>query len=269
MIPIKNERQVTAVMQISTDITEQKRAVDDLKKAHEQLEQRVVERTAELSTANDQLRIEINERKQAEGALRESEEKFRNLAEQSPNMIFINKRGKVAYANRQCEEVMGYTREELYAPDFDFFVLIAPEYVDLVKMNMARHFRGEPVTPYEYGLVTKNGERLETILATRLIQYENDTAIIGTVTDITKRKQIEKERDELIEELQDLLAEIKTLGGLLPMCAKCKKIRDDKGYWHQVESYVEKHSQARFSHGLCEDCVGKLYSDTNWYKKEE
>jgi PAS domain S-box-containing protein len=164
---------------------------------------------------------------------------------------------------------MGYTRREFYASDFDMMVLISPEYVDLIKMNMARHFQGELVPPYEYALVTKNGERLEAILATKLIQYENDDAIIGTVTDITKRKRIERERNELIEELQDAMAELKILGGLLPMCAKCKKIRDDKGYWHQVESYVEKHTQARFSHGLCEECMGKLYSDTNWYKNRE
>jgi PAS domain S-box-containing protein len=143
MIPIKHDNQVTSVLQISTDITEQRKAADDLKKVHEQLEQRVLERTAELSNTNDQLKIEIKE-----------------------------------------------------------------------------------------------------------------------------RKQIERERNTLIKELQETLAEIKTLGGLLPICSKCKKIRDDKGYWHQVESYVEKHSQAQFSHGLCEDCTGSLYSDTNWYKKK-
>ena len=63
---------------------------------------------------------EIVERRLAEQVLRESEEKFRNLAEQSPNMIFINRGGRVVYANRRCEELMGYTREEFYAPGFDF-----------------------------------------------------------------------------------------------------------------------------------------------------
>ncbi|MGB7062669.1 MAG: PAS domain S-box protein, partial [Candidatus Zixiibacteriota bacterium] len=125
-------------------------------------------------------------------ALRESEEKFGNLAEQSPNMIFINKAGKVAYANSRCEEVMGYTKEEFYSPDFDFLSIIAPESRDAIKENYRRHLAGEDVAPVEYALVTKTGERIDTILTTKLIQYEGQNAILGTVTDITKRKRSEQ-----------------------------------------------------------------------------
>jgi AmiR/NasT family two-component response regulator len=60
-------------------------------------------------------------------------------------------------------------------------------------------------------------------------------------------------------ELQDALALVKVLRGLLPICASCKKIRDDQGYWHQVEVYIRDHSEARFSHGICPDCARKLY----------
>ena len=63
----------------------------------------------------------------------------------------------------------------------------------------------------------------------------------------------------MIAELQKALAEIKKLSGLVPICANCKKIRDDKGYWNQIESYIEKYSEAQFSHGVCPDCVEKLY----------
>jgi PAS domain S-box-containing protein len=90
---------------------------------------------------------DITERKRAEGALRESEEKFRSLAEQSPNMIFINKKGKVVYANKKCEEIMGYKREELYSPDFDFRTLITPESLDLINDSFTRHLRGQEVQP--------------------------------------------------------------------------------------------------------------------------
>ena len=79
--------------------------------------------------------------------------------------------------------------------------------------------------------------------------------------DITARKQTEAERDILIHDLQDALANVKSLSGLLPICASCKKIRDDKGYWSQVESYIQKHSDATFTHGLCPDCIKKLYPD--------
>jgi phosphoserine phosphatase RsbU/P len=67
------------------------------------------------------------------------------------------------------------------------------------------------------------------------------------------------ERDELILRLQAALAEVKTLSGILPICAGCKKIRDDKGFWNQVEAYIQTHSLAKFSHGLCPDCTARLY----------
>ena len=71
----------------------------------------------------------------------------------------------------------------------------------------------------------------------------------------------QQERERLIKELQDALADIKTLSGLVPICANCKKIRDDKGYWMQLEGYLQEHSHAKFSHGVCPDCMQKLYPD--------
>jgi len=76
-----------------------------------------------------------------------------------------------------------------------------------------------------------------------------------------ERNRMERERERLIAELQAALAEIKTLSGLLPICASCKKIRDDKGYWAQIETYIQKHSDAKFSHGICPDCFERLYPE--------
>jgi hypothetical protein len=72
---------------------------------------------------------------------------------------------------------------------------------------------------------------------------------------------VEGEREKLIRELQDSLVKIKTLRGLLPICASCKKIRDDKGYWNQIEAYIRDHSEAEFSHSICPVCMKKLYPD--------
>ncbi len=72
-------------------------------------------------------------------------------------------------------------------------------------------------------------------------------------------KQVEEEREKLIHALRDALANIKRLHGMLPICASCKKIRDDKGYWNQLEAYIEEHSEAEFTHGICPDCMKKLY----------
>ncbi len=97
----------------------------------------------------------------------------------------------------------------------------------------------------------------------------NILKVFGTDQDITDRKQIEKERENLLQELQNKLSEVKELRGLIPICASCKKIRDDGGYWKQIESYIEKHSQAVFSHGMCPSCMETTYGSKEWYKKIE
>ena len=75
----------------------------------------------------------------------------------------------------------------------------------------------------------------------------------------------ERERNRLIAELREALSKIKKLSGLLPICSHCKKIRDDKGYWNQIESYIHDHSDAEFSHSICPECAKKYYPDLDIY----
>jgi len=79
--------------------------------------------------------------------------------------------------------------------------------------------------------------------------------------EIAERIQSASEREKLIGELQQALSDVKTLSGMFPICARCKKIRDDKGYWNQIENYISRHSDAIFSHGICPECIKKLYPD--------
>ena len=79
--------------------------------------------------------------------------------------------------------------------------------------------------------------------------------------DITKRLMLVEERERLIDDLQDALANIKTLTGLLPTCASCRRIQNSKGNWEQMEFYIQKHSEAKFSHGICPECAKRLYPD--------
>jgi PAS domain S-box-containing protein len=135
---------------------------------------------------------DISRRKKIEANLRESEEKFRSLSEQSPNMIFINQGSRVVFANPQCEKTMGYGIDEMCAPDFDFHCLVAPEHHNLLNANFTRHMQGEDVPPYECALITRGGDRLDSLVATRLINYGGSQSILGIITDITGQKQAEE-----------------------------------------------------------------------------
>jgi CheY-like chemotaxis protein len=84
---------------------------------------------------------------------------------------------------------------------------------------------------------------------------------VELLQEITEHKRTEKERKKLIKKLQVAVENIKTLSGLLPICCNCKKIRDDKGYWNQIESYLQEHSEAKFSHSICQECAKKYYPD--------
>lgn len=108
---------------------------------------------------------------------------------------------------------------------------------------------------------TENGRQRHFIVtATPLLDKAGRrTGIIESFQDISARKQLEKEKEQLITDLQEEMTKVKVLSGFLPICASCKKIRDDKGYWTQIETYIRNHSEAEFSHGICPECAEKLY----------
>jgi len=89
----------------------------------------------------------------------------------------------------------------------------------------------------------------------------NGPLLVRSMRYAIERKRLEQEKEALIRELKAALAEVKVLSGLLPICASCKKIRDDSGYWHQIEAYITAHSATQFSHGICPGCMEKLYPE--------
>lgn len=108
---------------------------------------------------------------------------------------------------------------------------------------------------------TENGvSRCFIVTATPLLDKTGRrTGIIESFQDISARRQLEQEKEQLITDLQEAMTKVKLLSGFLPICASCKKIRDDKGYWTQIETYIRNHSEAEFSHGICPECAEKLY----------
>lgn len=91
---------------------------------------------------------------------------------------------------------------------------------------------------------------------------EGDARTCLIIRDISDRKTAEADRERLIQQLKDAVGEVKTLSGLLPICASCHKIRDGQGSWHVLENYIRKNTGADFTHGICPDCRRKLYSET-------
>ena len=93
--------------------------------------------------------------------------------------------------------------------------------------------------------------------------------LLARVNAMVRILTAERERDRLILQLKEALSEIKTLSGLLPICSHCKKVRDDKGYWNQLEAYIKNHSEVEFSHGICPECAEKYYAEMDLYGNEQ
>ncbi len=158
-------------------------------------------------TAALELVLPITERKKTELSLKNSEENFRNLAEQSPNMIFINQKGKVIYANTEAEEATGYKKKEFYSPKFNYMDLIAPESKELVKSLFIKHMKGEGVRPYEFKLISKKGRIIDVINSTKLIDYNGEPAVLGIETDITESKRLKQKLEKYSMHLEGLVKE--------------------------------------------------------------
>jgi len=144
--------------------------------------------------------LDITERERTERDLLESEALFRGLAVKSPNGIFVNQAGRLVYTNAAIESLTGYPTAELTRPDFNFLRLIAPESLDDVQADFAEHMRGRERPPRDVRLARKDGQLLDALVATRLINYHGEPAILGIITDVTERKAAERELERLLQD---------------------------------------------------------------------
>jgi PAS domain S-box-containing protein len=242
-------------------------------------------------------------RKKDDNGIIPAELLYRAMFEQSPDgILIIDVRGKIIDFNEATHLQLGYSRDEfarLSLADIDPYETPAE-----IRASIEEVLR-KGKAAFEVKHKTKSGGIRDVYVITKVIALR-DTMVFQTIwRDITERKQteealsmhrlhledlveersaelrrlneelqkdivrrefIEHEREKLITDLREAFAKIKILTGLLPMCAWCKKVRDDQGYWKKVETYVQEHSDASFTHGICPDCLKKVDPET--YRNE-
>ena len=238
------------------------------------------------------------ERKRAADALWTSQAYARNIIDSSLDVIIaVDKDRRIIEFNNAAQETFGYRHEEvlgkhvdlLYASPSDglkinetiqeqrgcvrevWNVRKSGEYFpSFLAASVLRDAQGRQV-----GAMGISRDITERKKAEEKIRQLNDdlerrvlerTAQLEAANrelkdQITERRRVEAERETVIRELQDALDQVKTLSGLLPICSHCKKIRDDKGYWNQLEDFIQQHSEAEFTHGICPECARKYFPE--------
>ncbi len=213
---------------------------------------------------------DITERKNMEVALMESEKRFRDLSDNAVEWIWeSDDKGKYTYSNVTVEKMLGYTKDEILQMHiYDFFV--PHEREEMKRKTFEAFAKKQPLRGFISKNMHKNGEIVW--MSTNGVPLMDERGMLagfrGADVDITGRMMIEEEREKLLHQLRETLSKVKTLSGMLPICASCKKIKDDKGYWTRLEEYVRDHSEAEFNHGLCPDCEKMAYQELEELKKQ-
>ena len=207
---------------------------------------------------------EITEQKRIEEALRHEKTLLDALMDNIPDSIY--------FKDRQCR-LLRMNRKEMRDLNMDdMSQIVGKTDIDLWGEEFGRKTftdeqrlmeSGEPIIGLIESRQLEDGQTNWT-WTTKVPLRDDSSQIVGLVgitRDINDLMNAQTARDKLIKELQNALADVKTLSGLVPICANCKQIRDDKGFWTQVEFYIQQRSEARFTHGICPDCMKKLYPD--------
>lgn len=210
--------------------------------------------------ANAQLFKNLTE---AEKSLRESEDRFRLLAENARDAIWtMDLNLQITYVSPYVKRLLDYTPEEymvmplnevLTRVSLERCMRLLAEQLEIEKKSDKDPLRSNTI---EVEHISKNGDIVPAEIKMTFIRNPAGQAIgiLGYTNDITERKRAEEALIEEHKRLQKALDEVRTLRGIVPICSYCKKIRDDEGYWNQVEKYVGDHTDAKFSHAICPAC---------------
>ena len=209
----------------------------------------------------NKLKTSVHKIENIEQSLRDSLVFTQKLLDAIPVPVFYkNNEGIYLGCNKEFEAFLGSNREDIIGKSvYD----IAPkELAEGYYEKDLELFNNAGTQIYEFQVKNKS-DRIRNVIFHKATFHDNHgkvSGLIGAILDITERKEAEDEREKLITKLQVALDKVKVLSGFLPICSSCKKIRDDKGYWNQIEEYIREHSEAEFSHGICPACAVKALS---------
>ena len=210
--------------------------------------QELADSREKLRAAHDSLAMLMQEQKQ--------------LLDHSNDFIYHHDLGgNITFASPAVERITGFSPQE-WCNHYTHF------YTDNPANRMGREITDEMIRSgklgpsYQVEVRHKDGGTRWLEVSKQAYRQEGKIAgVIGVGRDVTERVRLEGEREKLIGDLRAALDSVRTLKGMLPICASCKKIRDDQGYWNQIESYIRDHTGTEFSHGICPECAHRLYPE--------
>lgn len=202
---------------------------------------------------------DVTGRRRTEEGLRKSEREYRALFENANDsiMIFELESETILDANPKACEIYGFTRGEFIGMSLKSLTLDVPRGEEGLRMLL----QTGSCRDYHTVHIRKDGTPMNIVANSALLERNGRKVVLSIDRDDTERIRAQAERERLIEELTNALAQVKTLTGLLPICASCKNIRDEAGNWTAVERYVRDRSEANFTHSICPQCAKRLYPD--------
>lgn len=203
--------------------------------------------------------------KKSKTAHNQPKDPFKTIFDKSSDALLVidGEKGTILEANEMVKTLLGYENNRLAGKQFSMLMSSDSSSSKEEVMNEITIYGNVFVQTFRRA----DGSLCTMDLTVTMIPWKESDAILVTIRDATERIKAEKEREKLISELQEAMEKIKTLRGLVPICMHCKNIRNDEGYWQQVEVYVQEHSTAHFSHGVCPSCLKKYYPQ--YYKEED
>lgn len=209
------------------------------------------------------LAVVATERTRTLAALRASEKRYRLVTDTIQEVFWVASAdlSRIEYVSPAYATIWGRPCESLYADPYSYLRAVHPD--DAARVTALCVSTAAPRAEFEFRIVRPDGT-VRWIAAQRFPVPDADGTVrrlVGINQDVTDRKEAEFARELMIGQLQQAAAEIKTLRGLIPVCAWCRQVRDDAGFWQQFEVYLRNHTEAEITHGICPTCVEKQFAD--------